>query len=192
MPTAQRPRIRVVNMRLLEFEHPDRFVAGTVGPPGGRTFFLQAVQGRAVVSVSLEKEQVAVLAERVNDLLDEVDATADVPEAPQDNGPLTAPIDDEFRVSTMSLAWEADRNVVIIECHDREVALEPDETGADLVEVTEPDASLMRVVLTPELAREFARRSLAAVASGRPPCPFCGEPLEPAGHVCPRANGYRR
>ncbi|MBO1754629.1 MULTISPECIES: DUF3090 domain-containing protein [Allobranchiibius] len=179
-------------MRLLEFEHPDRFVAGTVGPPGGRTFFLQAVQGRAVVSVSLEKEQVAVLAERVNDLLDEVDATADVPQAPQDNDPLSTPIDDEFRVSTMSLAWEADRKVVIIECHDREVSLEPDETGADLVEVTEPDASLMRVVLRPELAREFARRSLAAVASGRPPCPFCGEPLEPTGHVCPRANGYRR
>ncbi len=179
-------------MRLLEFEHPDRFVAGTVGAPGARTFFLQAVQGRAVVSVSLEKEQVSVLAERVNDLLDEVDATADVPEAPQDNEPLSSPIDDEFRVSTMSLAWEADREVVIIECHDREVALEPDESGRELVEVTDQDASLMRVVLRPELAREFARRSLAAVASGRPPCPFCGDPLEPSGHVCPRANGYRR
>ena len=176
----------------MEFEHPDRFVAGTVGAPGARTFFLQAVQGRAVVSVSLEKEQVSVLAERVNDLLDEVDATADIPEAPQDNAPLTSPIDDEFRVSTMSLAWDGEREVVIIECHDREVALEPDETGTDLVEVTDDDASLMRVVLRPELAREFARRSLAAVASGRPPCPFCGDPLEPTGHVCPRANGYRR
>ena len=92
----------------------------------------------------------------------------------------------------MSLAWDGEREVVIIECHDREVALEPDETGTDLVEVTDDDASLMRVVLRPELAREFARRSLAAVASGRPPCPFCGDPLEPTGHVCPRANGYRR
>lgn len=179
-------------MPLIEFEDPDRFVAGTVGEPGQRTFFLQASQGRRVVSMSLEKEQVQVLSERINELLDEVGATADVPEAPEDNAPLAGPIDDEFRISTLSLAWENERHVVIIECHDRQVSLEPDESGEDLVEVTEPDAMMVRVVLRPQFAREFARRALAAVAGGRPPCPFCGAPLEPSGHVCPRANGYKR
>ncbi len=179
-------------MPQIEFDDPDRFVAGTVGEPGERTFFLQAVQGRRIVSMALEKEQVQVLSERVNELLDEVDATADLPEAPQDNNPLSTPIDEEFRVSTLSLAWEAERHAVIIECHDSQVSLEPDDSGEDLVEVTDPDSSMVRIVLAPAAAREFARRGLAMVAGGRPPCPFCGGPLEPSGHICPRANGYKR
>ncbi|MBB2891591.1 DUF3090 domain-containing protein [Flexivirga oryzae] len=175
-----------------EFNHPDRFVAGTVGPPGARTFFLQAVQGRRVVSVSLEKEQVAVLAERVNDLLDELAIDEDLPVAEEDNEPLTPPIEDEFRVSTLSLAWEPEQQVLIIEAHDRQVELEPTEDGEELREVTDPDAQLVRVLLDAAQAREFARRGLAAVADGRPACPFCGGPLDPDGHICPRANGYRR
>lgn len=179
-------------MPTIEFNHPDRFIAGTVGPPGSRTFFLQAVQGRRVVSVSLEKEQVAVLAERVNDLLDELSIDGDAPAAREDNDPLTAPIEDEFRVSTLSLAWEPERHVLIIEAHDREVELEPTEDGDEFREITDPDGQLVRVLLDPAQAREFARRGLAAVAGGRPACPFCGGPLDPTGHVCPRANGYRR
>ena len=85
-------------MPVIEYDRPDRFIAGTVGPPGQRTFFLQVSQGRRVTSVSLEKQQVEVLAERVTELLDEVGAAADVPPAPEDNGPLSTPIEDEFRV----------------------------------------------------------------------------------------------
>jgi uncharacterized repeat protein (TIGR03847 family) len=179
-------------MPTIEFDHPDRFIAGTVGPPGARTFFLQVVQGRRVVSVSLEKEQVEVLAERVNDLLDELSVDEDMPVAAEDNDPLTAPIEDEFRVSTLSLAWEPERSVLIIEAHDRQVELEPTGEGEELQEVTDPDGQLVRVLLDAAQAREFARRGLAAVADGRPSCPFCGGPLDPAGHICPRANGYRR
>ncbi|MDE9366518.1 DUF3090 domain-containing protein [Luteipulveratus sp. YIM 133132] len=179
-------------MPVIEYDRPDRFIAGTVGPPGQRTFFLQVSQGRRVTSVSLEKQQVEVLAERVNELLDEVGVAADAAPAPEDNAPLSTPIDDEFRVGTLSLAWESDRSAVVIECHDGQVQLEPSDDGDELVEVTEPDASVLRVVVGAADAREFARRSLAAVAQGRPPCPFCGGPLDAEGHICPRANGYRR
>ena len=55
------------------FDRPSRFVAGTVGQPGDRTFYLQAVDNSGrVVSVALEKAQVQVLADRMNELLDEV------------------------------------------------------------------------------------------------------------------------
>lgn len=176
-------------MPLIEYDEPERFIAGTVGEPGQRTFFLQATQGRRVTSVSLEKEQVAVLAERLNALLDEI-GQDDEQILPPDNQPLTTPIDDEFRVSTLSLAWVADLHRVVIECHDRDVQLE--ESDDEVVELTEPDATVLRIVLSPHAAREFARRGLATVASGRPPCPFCGGPLETTGHICPRANGYKR
>lgn len=179
-------------MPIIEYDQPDRFVTGTVGPPGGRTFFLQVAQGRRVTSVSLEKQQVQVLAERVNDLLDEMAAGADTPVLPEDNEPLSTPIEDEFRVGTLSLAWQEDRNSVVIECHDGQVELEPTEDGDELVEVLGPDATMLRIAVAPEVAREFARRSLAAISQGRPPCPFCGGPLDAQGHICPRANGYRR
>ena len=164
------------------FDPPERFVAGTVGPPGGRTFFLQARGDGRLVSVSLEKVQVGVLAERVGDLLDtHAEGTATEPLGEGDTDPLEAPIEDEFRVDTLSLAWDADRRVVVIECHDQD----PEEVGEDAV-------TTIRVVLSPEAARAFSRRCAKVVAAGRPSCPFCGQPLDPTGHVCPRANGYRR
>ena len=59
--------------RIMDFDTPDRFATGTVGELGDRTFFLQAVQDGRVVSVMLEKEQVAVLADRVLAIIDEVE-----------------------------------------------------------------------------------------------------------------------
>lgn len=169
-------------MSLAEFDPAERFVAGTVGPPGQRVFFLQARGAQGMVSVSLEKQQVALLAERVAELLTRV-GDASGPDAP-DNEALDSPIEDEFRVSTIGLAWDTGRDRVVIECHDHD----PDEQSP------EPTAAVhsVRVVMTPGQAREFVRRSTSLVAAGRPPCPFCGQPLDPTGHLCPRANGYRR
>ena len=105
-------------MPVLEFDPPDRFVAGTVGPPGQRTFFLQASAGPRLTTVSLEKQQLSTLADRVNDLLDDFaagDAADVVAETFKDLEPLATPIEDEFRVGTMSLGWDAERRVVIVE-----------------------------------------------------------------------------
>ncbi|QKE84785.1 DUF3090 family protein [Arthrobacter sp. NEB 688] len=164
------------------FDPPERFVAGTVGPPGGRTFFLQARGGGRVVSVSLEKVQVTALADRVNDLLDaHAEGAATEPLGDGDTDPLEAPIEDEFRVDTLALAWDTERRVLVIECHDAD----PEETEEDALET-------LRVVLDPVAARAFARRCGKVLSAGRPACPFCGQPLDPTGHICPRANGYRR
>ncbi len=167
-------------MGVAEFDLPERFVSGSVGPPGQRTFFLQARAGARLMSVSMEKEQLAVLAERVKDLLVAAGLSAEAPAELVDNATLDAPIEDEFRVSTLALAWDPARRLVIIEAHDRDPA--------------DQDAAMasMRVMLTPPVAAEFARRSQSLIAAGRPPCPLCGQPLDPSGHICPRANGYRR
>lgn len=179
-------------MPLIEYTDPDRFVAGTVGPAGQRTFFVQAVEGRRITSVSLEKAQVAMLAERIDELLDSLDATADVPAMQPDNEPLSTPIEDEFRVGTLTLAWEPELQRLIVECIDSTVSVEVDDSGEPSVEVDEPDSTTLRIIVQPAVAREFARRAVALLDQGRPPCPLCGEPLDPSGHVCPRANGYKR
>jgi uncharacterized repeat protein (TIGR03847 family) len=191
------PATKLDRMPVLEFDPPDRFVAGTVGPPGQRTFFLQVSAGSRLASVSLEKQQLRTLADRVNDLLDDFAAgeAADVvAQSLEDLEPLATPIEDEFRVGTMSLGWDAERRVVIVECHDGQEGQEGDQEGEPAVEPEHPADSetVLRVVIEPASARAFARRCTKVIAAGRPPCPFCGGPLDPTGHICPRANGYKR
>jgi uncharacterized repeat protein (TIGR03847 family) len=176
------------------FDRPSRFVAGTVGQPGDRTFYLQAsdAAGR-VVSVALEKTQVQVLADRMSELLDEIAARPGVvvpPDAEVDDlEPLTPPVDEEFRVAAMGLAWDGETQAVVVEA----VAAgdEPVDEDAILSDSEEgPDA--LRVTITPAAARAFVVRARRVVAAGRPACPLCSLPLDPSGHVCPRQNGYRR
>jgi uncharacterized repeat protein (TIGR03847 family) len=176
------------------FRTPDRFVAGTVGQPGNRTFYLQAVHDARVVSVILEKQQVAVLAERIGALLVEVNRRFGTPLPPEsveidDLNPLVTPVDAEFRVGTMGLGWDSDAQTVVVELlavseteFDASVVLDDAEEGPDAV----------RVFLTPESARQFANRSTRVISAGRPPCPLCDEPLDSDGHICVRTNGYKR
>lgn len=188
------------------FEPPERFVAGTVGEPGDRTFFLQARGGGRVVTVALEKVQVSLLAEKLEELLTEASRRfgVDLPEpaAPpgSDNEPLDTPVDEEFRVGTLGLAFDVDTETVVIEAieageSDPEVDLgaDDDDVPAD-DEDDEPDDDLdrLRVRLTPAATRAFIDRARRVVAAGRPPCPLCGQPLDLKGHLCPRHNGYHR
>ena len=176
------------------FDRPSRFVAGTVGQPGDRTFYLQASDdaGRTV-SVALEKTQVQVLADRMNELLDEIaerPGTVIPPDAPIDDlEPLTPPVDEEFRVAAMGLAWVGTAQAVVVEAVA--ATYEPIDEDAILSDSDEgPDA--LRVTITPAAARAFVARARRVIAAGRPSCPLCSLPLDPTGHVCPRQNGYRR
>jgi uncharacterized repeat protein (TIGR03847 family) len=192
------------------FENPDRFVAGTVGQPGQRTFFLQAKEGARVTSVALEKQQVAILAERMDLLLDEAlrrsggDAAipAVAPLGMRDGNPLDQPIVEEFRVGTITLSWDAEEGSVVVELFpvsDEEVTVEAvdDDSGGDESAVAEAEieieaSEVLVVKLDPAYARSFVRRAQSVVSAGRPPCQFCGNPLDPEGHLCPRANGFKR
>jgi uncharacterized repeat protein (TIGR03847 family) len=169
--------------RLFIFDDPDRFVAGTIGDPGQRSFYLQARKGGALVSVGLEKVQVAALAQRLDDLLDAVEAPAEPRTG--DEHPLEEPVVELFRVGAMALAWDAATEAVVIE------AQTPTEDGeyAELPDDAEEGPDLLRVRINVAEARSFVRRAEALVGAGRPACPFCGQPLDPQGHFCARNNG---
>ena len=205
------------------FDPPDRFVAGTVGQPGQRTFFLQARKAGQVVSVALEKVQVAVLAERLDALLDELESqgVADTPAAAPtaiDSEPLDEPINEAFRATTLTLGWDADAGRVLVEARADPVEVEfeleddddevadgdaDDEPGNAELEASiaatiqaafeaddDDGPDVLRVRMTADDARSFVERAARIVASGRPPCPLCGQPLDPQGHICPRRNGH--
>jgi len=177
------------------FDPPERFIAGTTGDPGTRTFFLQAREGERVVSVVLEKVQVAVLADRLNQLLDELERRGILePEPPpaSDAEPLDEPIVEAFRAGTLTLGWDGSTDRVLVEARAQN---EDDEEEEAKVEELEDDESedgpdLFRVRLTAPAARAFVERAVRVIASGRPPCPLCGQPLDPQGHICPRGNGH--
>lgn len=174
------------------FERPNRFVAGTVGTPGDRAFYLQAVEGARVVSVALEKQQVVVLSDRLEQLLDEIvtrTGTA-LPAGNSDNDALEQPVDEEFRVSAMGLAWDGDAGLVVIEAQAPVESSE--EAEQTLLEDVEEGPDALRVLMEPREARAFVDRARKLVAAGRPPCPLCGQPLNPEGHICVRLNGYHR
>ena len=182
------------------YDPPERFVAGTVGQPGQCTFFLQARSGSRITSVALEKQQVAVLATRIDELLDEVmntaDGTSTVPAvAPfelEDSEPLEQPIDEEFRAGTMTLSWDSADERIVVEVYPftEESVVSPDQPEEEIEEPEPEELLVVRIPAGP--ARAFAKRAQAVVAAGRQPCPFCGGPLDPSGHLCPRANGFRR
>ncbi|GAB6987429.1 DUF3090 domain-containing protein [Nocardioides pyridinolyticus] len=182
------------------FDPPERFVAGTVGPPGQRTFFLQARSGARVVSVALEKQQVQALAERIDELLDEVMASnateglipAVAPLGLEDSDPLEQPIEEEFRAGTMTLSWDPDDQRLVIEVFPftEAAVVTPDQLDEDFEEPEPDEVFLVRLPAGP--ARAFVKRAAQVLDAGRPSCPFCGNPIDPDGHLCVRANGFRR
>jgi uncharacterized repeat protein (TIGR03847 family) len=184
--------------QVFDFDQPERFVAGTVGEPGARAFFLQVRDGQRLVSVALEKQQVQLLSERLDAMLDELlrlghsaSIPAVAPSGLADNDPLDTPIEADFRAVGLSIGWDDSDEQVVVEAASY-VDEEDDEDDAQ--PVTDPDepTALLRVRVAPSVARAFASRAQLLVAAGRPACPFCSLPLDPSGHVCPRANGYRR
>ncbi|HKE65217.1 MAG TPA: DUF3090 domain-containing protein [Micromonosporaceae bacterium] len=192
--------------QVYEFEPPERFVVGTVGAPGERTFYLQARGAGRLISVALEKVQVSLLAEKLDELLVEANRRfgLEIPDIDastlSDNEPLDSPVDEEFRVGTLGLAYDVDTATVVIEAiavgenedEETEEAVDEDEIEVEDFEASTSDLDRLRVRLTPSETRAFIERAKRVVAAGRPPCPLCGQPLDPTGHLCPRHNGYHR
>jgi len=179
--------------RIFLFDPVERFVVGTVGIPGERTFFLQARTGSRLVSVSLEKAQVAAIADRVLQILREIrlsEPLTVIERVGYDDQPLESPIDEEFRVGVIGLAYVSDRRLIEI---DLQAITDSNNADDELLEIdTSSDQDILRVLMTLGYAESFAKRANTVVAAGRAPCPFCGGPIDPNGHLCPRSNGYRR
>ncbi|MGZ6296979.1 MAG: DUF3090 family protein [Candidatus Limnocylindrales bacterium] len=193
-----------MSRRIYRLDAPDRFVAGAVGQPGQRAFFLQARQGGTLVTVALEKVQVAVLAERLLALVGEMrrrglDVAAGPPADAE--GSLEEPLVEAFRAGTLSLTWDGEHPAVQVEAaaaSEEEEAAGDDEDDeasevSDVPEWADEDPEgpdLLRVSLAASTIEAFARHAESVVAAGRPRCPLCGQPLDPQGHLCPRRNGH--
>lgn len=169
-----------------DFDHVDAFTTGAVGRPGQRTFFLQARAGGRRITVKCEKQQVAALAQYLRGLLNDLPPAADQPLVAAME--LIDPIEPEFVLGPIGLGYDRDTDRFVVQLEEAAPpgADEPDE-------LLEPDDDLLdrgrlRAALTRGQVQAFCERSDRVVSAGRPTCRFCGGPIDPDGHACPRMN----
>lgn len=156
-----------------EIVDADHFTTGTIGPPGQRVFFLQAGQGDRLVSLRLEKTQVAALCRYLEAMLADLPAPGPLPDAMD----LVQPVVAEWIVGSLGVTYDEDDDRILV-------------VAEELVEEGE-EAAHARIRATREQVAAFVRHGTAVVAAGRPPCPLCGAPQDPQGHICVRLNGHR-
>jgi uncharacterized repeat protein (TIGR03847 family) len=160
-----------------------RLTVGAIGPAGQRTFYLQGIKGRQVVSLVIEKQQAQALAIGIDELLEEVEAQYPedrTPEPPPSNLSLLDPVTPRFRIGRLGLGFEAEDDLMVIFAQEQ---------------LSEEEAARRE----PAVGRFWAsREQMAALsahvkklaAAGRPICALCGNPIDPDGHFCPPSNGH--
>jgi uncharacterized repeat protein (TIGR03847 family) len=175
--------------RVHEFAWPDRVVIGTVGVPGARTFYLQVRTGKQIVSIALEKQQSAQLAEKIDEILDQLitlegnpfSVPTGTPIELVDNDQLEA-VEEQFRTGAMTLGWDPTTAQVVIEAYPITDVDDDDDESLEGNGVEVPEMLLVRMPVG--TARAFAKRTREVVGAGRPACPLCGYPVDADGHVC--------
>ena len=177
-----------------ELDGPDHFTAGAVGPPGQRVFYLQAREGDRLVTLKCEKEQVGALGEYLGGLLARLSGA---PTPAADKRELLQPVEAAWPVGSLGVGYDGDRDRIVVVANER-VETEEDDEGQGEEETTEATAETeaaaegasARFVITRAQAAAFVERAKTLLKGGRPTCPMCGEPKDPAGHACPRSNGH--
>ena len=173
-----------------EFDWPDRVIVGTVGVPGQRTFYLQVRTGKQIVSIALEKQQSAQLAEKIDEILDQLSTIDGNPFSVPANTPLELvdnndldPVEEQFRAGVMSLGWDPATAQIVIEAYPLE-EVDPDDDGFLGEDEDSDPAEVLRVRIPVGTARAFAKRTREVVGAGRPICVICCQPIDADGHTC--------
>jgi uncharacterized repeat protein (TIGR03847 family) len=169
-----------------EIDSPEHFTAGAVGPPGQRVFYLQSRDGGRLVTLKVEKEHVRALAEYLGGLLARVKGG---PAAPRGGAELIEPVEAAWDVGALAVGYDESQDRVVVEASELIETEEEEEAAAGR---PEPEPAMARFRITRAQAAAFVERAAELMKGGRPTCPVCSRPIDPEGHVCPRANGYMK
>ena len=172
--------------RMRKLDRLESFIVGTIGQPGEREFYLQAKFHGGIHSFAIDKGQVSALADRMAMLIGELKA-ADYRFENVIPGNFEVPLIPEFQIGVIGIIWLGTTEQVSL---DLQEIIEGDN---DLIPIEEDDGpAIFRLLMSPDIANAFINQARKVVSAGRAPCPFCALPINQNGHLCPRANGYRR
>lgn len=195
--------------RSIDLDPVTTITADAVGAPGQRTFYIQATRDDLVVTLLVEKGQVQELARHLEALIARLTEQGLAPVTGAGPAPdLRSPLDPEFRVGPMALGFDADRDLVLLQCEEFVPDADDDDADdedADDEDADDPlvselrsllgeatsDAATVRMWATRDQMATLARHAQEVVAAGRPRCKLCGNPIDPDGHFCPARNGHR-
>ncbi len=182
---------------VIEMNPVSRITTGFVGVPGQRTFYLQARKGSTLITLLMEKEQVAALAQSVLQLIEHLDqnfpamSTAPLPR----NMSLEQPLQPLFRVGQMGLGYDQERDLLVLVAQEMATRDEGDEDDLestdDESDAADPDGDVVRMWASRGQMEALARHAADIVKQGRPTCPLCGLPINADGHFCPPRNGHK-
>jgi len=179
---------KMADDRSLEFNPVSRITVGTVGRPGQRMFFLQVAKGVRLLTVKLEKEQVAALAQGIEAVLEELEQREIRPVSREDEPPgedlsLESPIEVAFVVEQIALAFDQETAMMVLIVQG---LVEDEDEDEDIAPVS------AQIWASAGQMRALSRHAREVVSHGRAICPLCGEPIDPDGHFCPRGNGHSK
>jgi len=164
-----------------QLAEPDHFTAGAVGQPGQRVFYNQGRERRSLVTLKCEKEQVSALAEYLSGLIAKLPTGAVEGEAGK--SALLEPVEPVWAAGSIGVGYDEAIGRIVVVAHEQ---VEEEEEG----DPPAPEPATARFAITRAQATAFVERARTLVKAGRATCSMCGEPKDPAGHVCPRANGH--
>jgi len=164
-----------------QLAEPDHFATGAVGVPGQRVFYIQGRERRRLVTLKCEKEQVSALAEYLSGLIEKLPAGAVQGEAAK--GELLQPVEAAWAVGSIGVGYDEAIGRIVVVANEQ---VEEEEEGGPPA----PEPATARFAISKAQATTFVERARALVKAGRATCSMCGEPKDPTGHVCPRANGH--
>lgn len=177
---------------MIELDPVHRLTAGAVGEPGERVFYLQGRQSERLVTILVEKQQVELLSASLVEVL--ARSGKETGQGPsEEEMELEEPVIPEWRAGRLSVGYDEDRDLVLLECEEIGADAEDEddeEDEAQLLPADEP--SRVRFWATREQALALARHGAEVAAAGRPLCELCGNPIDPGGHICPALNGHAR
>ena len=181
---------------MIELDPVDRITAGAVGEPGQRVFYLQARQSERLVTILIEKQQVELLSASLVEIL--ARSGKETGQGPSDEElGLEEPVIPEWRAGRLSVGYDEDRDLVLLECEEIGPEIE-DDTDEEEDEDDEPqlltaeEPGRVRFWASREQALALARHGAEVAAAGRPRCELCGNPIDAEGHICPALNGHSR
>jgi uncharacterized repeat protein (TIGR03847 family) len=170
-----------------DFDAPDHCTVGVIGEVGQRLFLFYCRQGLTETTVKVEKQQIGVLAGYLGRIVKELGRPGHLPEDLAFYGTEEF----EWVVGTIGVSYDEELDRIVIVLEEIGVGAEGEDDDEEDEEILEEDGHVLRVALSREQAAAFAIHATRLVEAGRPPCPLCSLPLDPAGHDCPRTNGHR-
>ena len=168
-------------MPIFELDPVDQIAVAAVGEPGARRFFLLATGSGRTMTLACEKSQIQALVVRLHQMMEEQGIVAPEQEAQgTTEGTLGEP---EWQIGEIGLGYHEDRHMFVLVASQ---ATAGDDKPAEPTDVTS-----IRFWLSPQQVADFSKQAENVLTAGRPLCPRCGLPMDPAGHPCPVMNGAR-